>query len=152
MLETFDSEARLKDSLREIKTPFGIIYIEQWGENVEREDPHRITLYDSRKEWLDYFTLDYFYDTYEADREESKEEQAESEYRSLVEMLECGAEKKTCEEFIDWLGINFFYAGTDKVEAENALSDGHPEELLPDEIETNEYVNHIGDYYIVVDF
>lgn len=152
MMELFDSEARLKDSLREIKTPFGIIYIEQWGENAEREDPHRITIYDSHKEWLDYCTIEYFYDTYDETEEGDREEQALWQYNSFVEALERGGDQASIEEFIDWLGINFFYAGTDKAEAENALSDGHPEELLPDEIETNEYVNHIGDYYIVVEF
>lgn len=151
-MEQFDSQKAILDSLRKIETPFGIIYIEQWGENAERADRDRITLYDSRKEWLDYFTVEYFYDTYDATENITKEEHALWGYNSLIEALERGGEQRTMEEFMDWLGINFFYVGTDKAEAENALSDGHPEELLPDEIETNEYVNHIGDYYIVVEF
>lgn len=138
------------DPLREVKTPFGIIYIDKWGDDVDRECKDRITLYDSRKDWLDYFTLEYFYDTYDETEEGDREEQALQQYKNLVEMLELGAEKKTCEEFMDWLGLMFYYVGTDKVKAANALSNGHPEELLPDEVETNEYVNHIGDYYIVV--
>lgn len=150
-MEQFDSQKAILNSLREIKTPFGIIYIEQWGENAEREDRDRITLYDSRKQWLDYFTVEYFYDTYN-EEDGDKEEYALRQYNHLIELLARGGDQASIEEFIDWLGINFFYAGTDKAEAENALSDGHSEELLPDEIETNEYVNHIGDYYIVVEF
>lgn len=150
MLEIFDSEARIKESLREIKTPFGIIYIDNWGDDVDRECKDRITLYDSRKDWLDYFSLDYFYDVYDEDEMGTEEEQALEAYERLVDMLRAGGEQQTIEGFMDWLGINFYYAGTDKVEAAKALSEDHLEDLLPDEIETNEYVNHIGDYYIVV--
>lgn len=135
---------------QEVKTPFGIIYIERWGEDVEREDKNRITLYDSRKDWLDYFSLEYFYDTYDESEEGDREEQALWQYKSLVEMLERGGEQQTIDKFMDWLGIVFHYAGTDKVDAAWHLSNGNPSELLPDELETNEYVNHIGNNYIVV--
>lgn len=144
---------------RELNTPFGKLYIEPWNWHLNNifpyDDSDRITIYDSRGDWFDYFPLDYFYEAWdeeELDEEEylSEEEFAEEEYERLCDMLTQGAEQTTIEGFLNWLGVNFLYAGADKVQAGLALSDGHPEELTPDEIETNEYVNHIGDNYIVV--
>lgn len=128
--------------MKELTTPFGTLYIDEWSSNPdERYTEDRITIYDSRKDFLDYFGIDYF---------EEGNNSPEEEYKELCSMLECGADKETVRDFVDWLGVYFYYAGDDKHEAEMALSDGHPEELLPDEIETNEYVNHIGNNYIVV--
>lgn len=128
--------------MKELQTPFGTLYIDDWNPR-KRPEEDRITIYDTRKQFLDYFTTDYFEEGIDEDSTPKKE------YEKLCEMLEKGAEKKTCEEFMDWLGVNFRYVGTDKVRVAHELSEGHPEELLPDELETNEYVNHIGDYYIV---
>lgn len=138
--------------MKELTTPFGKLYIDEWNSNPDaRYAEDRITIYDSRKDFLDYFGIDYFYDGVDDSEYGGGEEEilAENEYDALCEMLEQGADKKTIEEFMDWLGISFCYAGNDKNQAAIALSDGHPEELLPDELETNEYVNHIGENYIV---
>lgn len=138
--------------MKELTTPFGKLYIDEWNSNPDaRYAEDRITIYDSRKDFLDYFSIDYFYDGVDESEDGGGEEEilAENEYDALCEMLEQGADKKTIKEFMDWLGISFYYAGNDKNRAAIALSDGHPEELLPDELETNEYVNHIGENYIV---
>lgn len=120
------------NSLRELNTPFGKFYIEPWEWHKDNKYPYtrsdRITIYDSRKDWLDYFSVDYF---------EEGNNTLEEEYEAF-------------KQFLDWLGIDYDYAGKSKKQAAMALSDGHPNELLPDELETNEYINHIGDNYIVV--
>lgn len=130
---------------RELNTLFGKLYIEPWEWHLDNNRPYdrddRITIYDSRGDWFDYFGIDYF---------EEGDDTPEKEYEKLCEMLEKGAEKETIQDFMDWLGIAFYYAGSDKEKAAFELSNGHPYELLPDELETNEYVNHIGDNYIVV--
>lgn len=127
--------------MKELTTPFGKLYIDEWNSNPDaRYAEDRITIYDSRKDFLDYFSIDYF---------EEGDDSPEEEYRKLCEMLRKGAEKRTVKQFMDWLGVNFCYAGKSKRQAAIALSDDHPEELLPDELETNEYVNHIGENYIV---
>lgn len=137
--------------MKELTTPFGTLYIDEWNSNPdERYAEDRITIYDSRKDFLDYFSIDYFYDGWDEETDGGNEEiYAQQQYNELCEMLRHGGCENTIEEFIDWLGVNFCYAGKDKKQAAIALSDGHPEELLPDELETNEYVNHIGEYYIV---
>lgn len=129
--------------MKELNTPFGTLYIDSWNPR-ERPAENRITIYDSRKDFLDYFVLEYFYDGIDDDS------YAENEYNKLCEMLEKGGETRSVKQFMDWLGVNFSYAGKSKLQAAKALSNGHPEELLPNELETNEYVNHIGDNYIVV--
>lgn len=158
-MTTTNNEEELK-YLNRIETPFGVIYIEKWGcsRNAKYADD-RITIYDSRKDFLDYFPLDYFYENTaeqidlfvngRPDTEEA-EQAAEEEYNKLCEMLAIGGETASIAEFMDWIGVVFYYAGPDKEQAAYELSNGHPEELLPDELETNEYVNHIGDNYIVV--
>ncbi|MDE6410614.1 MAG: hypothetical protein K2K81_10300 [Muribaculaceae bacterium] len=139
---------------RELNTPFGKLYIEPWAWHSNNLYPYdrddRITIYDSRGNWFDYFSLDYFYIDTDGLPLELQDMQAKGEYERLCEMLTLGAEKETLQEFLDWIGILWCYAGPDKEQAAFELSDGHPEELLPDELETNEYVNHIGENYIVV--
>lgn len=132
-------------SLRELNTPFGKMYIEPWEWHKNNKYPYhcsdRITLYDSHKDYFDYFTISYF---------EDGEETPEEEYEKLCRFIESGCETICFKEFVDWFCIDYDYAGPDKEAAANALSDGFPQLLLPDEVETNEYVNHIGDNYIVV--
>lgn len=137
--------------MKELTTPFGKLYIDEWNSNPDaRYAEDRITIYDSRKDFLDYFSIDYFYDDYDpSETTKTQDEWAEQNYTSLCDMLTQGAQEKTIEDFMDWLGVNFYYAGTDKKLAAMALSEGHPLILLPDELETNEYINHIGDNYIV---
>lgn len=149
-----ENQNKICKDWRELNTPFGKLYIEPWEWHKDNAYPYdrddRITIYDSRGDWFDYFGLNYFYIDTDGLPLELQDIQAKGEYERLCEMLELGAEKETVQEFLDWIGILWIYAGTDKDEATKALSDGHPEELLPDELETNEYVNHIGDNYIVV--
>lgn len=42
--------------MRKIETPFGILYIE---EENDREETHRIKIYDSEMRYFDYYSLDY---------------------------------------------------------------------------------------------
>lgn len=135
--------------MKELNTPFGKLYIDSWNPR-ERPEEDRIVIYDSRKDFLDYFTLDYFYDGWDEEVDGGNEElYAQLQYEELCEMLLHGAEEETIYDFMNWLGVSFYYAGTDKKEAVIQLFDGYSEELLA-ELETNEYVNHIGDNYIVV--
>lgn len=133
------------NELRELNTPFGKLYIEPWEWHLNNkfsyDSPDHITIYDSHKDYLDRYPLDYF---------DVEERSAEEEYEEFCHMLELGAEKETIYDFMDWLGVMMIYAGDNKEEAADALSDGCPDELLPNELETNEYVNHVGDNYIVV--
>lgn len=135
--------------MKKLNTPFGTMYIDSWEER-KRPERDRIVIYDSRKEFLDYFSLDYFYDGYGPEYDSGEEAYAEGTYDDLCKMLEMGAEEKTFHDFMDWLGVAFLYAGDNAEEAAKALSDGCPEDLEPDELETNEYVNHVGNNYLVV--
>lgn len=131
--------------MKELNTPFGKLYIDSWNPR-ERPEEDRIVIYDSRKDFLDYFSFDYFYDGVDED----SYFYAEQEYNELCKMLEKGGEQETIYGFIDWLGVSFYYAGTNREEALDALSQGCAEELSEEDLETNTYVNHIGDNYIVI--
>ncbi|MDE7089639.1 MAG: hypothetical protein K2O54_05925, partial [Prevotella sp.] len=140
---------------KELNTPYGKMYIEPWEWHKDNkypyDDAYRITIYDSRGDWFDYFPLDYFY---EANGPETTEEEAKEAYDGLVEMIELGAEMDSIEEFMGWFCICAWYIGKDKDKALNELKrnfrDADLEDWSYEDLEANEYVNHIGDYYIVI--
>lgn len=144
-------EVKIRNRLKEIQTPFGILYIEPF--DMSRNARYRegyISIFDSRKNWIDNYSIEYFYDSYDPNLGVSEDRYAEAVYEDFCEMLKLGAEQKTLEGFLDWWCLDYDYAGPDKDKAEFVLSDGCPGLLLPNEIETNEYVCHIGDNYIVI--
>lgn len=135
--------------MKQINTPFGILYITEWDKRNNNLYPEAtldgsVVIYDSKGKFFDRFSSDYF------DEDANDEILPQKHYTDLCEMLELGATSKDLEGFLDWLCFDYDYAGPNKEQAELALSDGHPENLLPDEVETSEYVLHLGNNYIVV--
>lgn len=118
--------------MKEIKTSFGSLYIEE--ENDKREEG-RIKIYDSLMRYFDYFSLDNL----------GEGETVASLVGDIINSIE---DCSSVEELLDHLCINADYIGSDlMIAAIWALdnSSATEEELLQ-----NEYVNKIGDTYIVL--
>ena len=133
--------------MKQINTKFGTIYIEEWEfdhhKPWQREEEDRVKIFDSNERYLDHFSAD------------SIEENAGYDNITPQELLDKYASDfanmETIEEFLDELGINYEFVGTkDETIAylHNELNWDLPsEDYNPLD---NEWVNKIGDYYIVV--
>lgn len=109
----------------------GKFYIENFD---EREEKDRVKIYDSDENYLDYLPL------------EEDDTPIEEQYNNYIEMLESF---KTIEEMMDWLVCDCEFIGKKSEAIKYVLTEWN----LPDE-ETdpldNEWVNRIGDTYIIV--
>lgn len=112
----------------------GNFFIENFD---KREEQDRIKIYDSDKNYLDYLPLD------QIDVDDTP---IEEQYNNYIEMLEGF---KTIEEMLDWLVCDCEFIGKKSEAIKYVLTEWN----LPDE-ETdpldNEWVNRIGDTYIIV--
>ena len=122
--------------MKEITLKFGgTIYMEWYG---EQEEEDRIKVFDSDKEYLDHLSV------------ESLEE-TRSMYRglSIQDLLDVYAdnmaEKESVEALLDYLNINWYAIYPSKAALIKATDrDVH-------EIDEDEWINHIGKYYIEVE-
>ena len=109
----------------------GNFFIENFD---EREEEDRVKIYDSDENYLDYLPI------------EEDDTPIEEQYNNYVEMLESF---KTIEEMMDWLVCDCEFIGKKSEAIKYVLTEWN----LPDE-ETdpldNEWVNRIGDTYIIV--
>ena len=109
----------------------GNFFIENFD---EREEEDRVKIYDSDENYLDYLPI------------EEDDTPIEKQYNNYIEMLE---NFKTIEEMMDWLVCDCEFIGKKSEAIKYVLTEWN----LPDE-ETdpldNEWVNRIGDTYIVV--
>ena len=112
----------------------GNFFIENFD---EREEQDRVKIYDSDENYLDYLPLDQI---------DVNDTPIEEQYNNYIEMLESF---KTIEEMMDWLVCDCEFIGKKSEAIKYVLTEWN----LPDE-ETdpldNEWVNRIGDIYIVV--
>ena len=112
----------------------GNFFIENFD---EREEQDRVKIYDSDENYLDYLPLD------QIDVDDTP---IEEQYNNYIEMLESF---KTIEEMMNWLVCDCEFIGKKSEAIKYVLTEWN----LPDE-ETdpldNEWVNRIGDTYIIV--
>ena len=112
----------------------GNFFIENFD---EREEQDRVKIYDSDKNYLDYLPLDQI---------DVNDTPIEKQYNNYIQMLEGF---KTIEEMMDWLVCDCEFIGKKSEAIKYVLTEWN----LPDE-ETdpldNEWVNRIGDTYIIV--
>lgn len=134
--------------MKTIKTKFGTIYIEDWvfdchDDSDLREEDDRVKIYDTDINYLDYLSA------------ELVEENAEYEHITPQELLDNHANKlanaETIEDLLDMLDIEFEFVGT-KEETITYLHDVLNWDLPSEDYNPldNEWINKIGDYYIVV--
>lgn len=122
--------------MKEITLKFGgTIYMEWYG---EQEEEDRIKVFDSDKEYLDYFSV------------ESLEE-TRSMYKGLStqDLLDVYAdqmaEKESVEALLDYLGVEWRAIYPNKA----ALIEATDRDVH--EIDEDEWINHIGKYYVEVE-
>ena len=111
----------------------GKIYMELYGEQEEKD---RIKIYDSDKEYLDYFSV------------ESLQEMANMNQKSVQDILDEYAEKMSEKEnvidLLDWLCIEWEAVWPNKFRAMETL------DMNIQEFSQNEWINRIGNYYIKI--
>lgn len=114
----------------------GTFYIEEL-ENREEQD--RVKLYDSDENYLDYLPIERYNDT-----DPTEEEQ----YQGYIEMLESF---KTVPDLMEWLVSSWEFIG-DKDQTIKYLHEELNWDLPSEDYNPldNEWVNRIGDVYIVV--
>ena len=111
----------------------GKFYIENFD---EREEKDRVKIYDSDENYLDYLPL------------EEDDTPIEEQYNNYVEMLE---QFKTIEEMMDWLVCDCEFIGNKDRTIEYLHKELNWD--LPSENYNpldNEWINRIGDIYIVI--
>lgn len=114
----------------------GDFFIENFD---EREEEDRVKIYDSDKNYLDYLPLD------QIDVDDTP---IEEQYNNYIEMLESF---KTIEEMLDWLVCDCEFIGSKDQTIEYLHKELNWD--LPSKDYNpldNEWINRIGDIYIVV--
>ena len=133
--------------MRKIETPFGILYIE---EENDREETHRIKIYDSEMRYFDYYSLDYLEEGVTI--EEFVEEQAKwlDERKKLDDLLEgLGIDSYSTSE--DWTDLlEDMYQGRAKLIDGKWINEADGSEITERVVMENEWVNKIGNTYILV--
>lgn len=141
--------------MRELTTKFGTLYIEEPSDN--RADEDRYVIEDSKHRWFDYFTA------------ESVEESWGDYEKFYNELKEKFATFEKPDDVLDYLGIDAY---TISKKWEDLLEDAYGEgeyfwdeehqvyytemedgtkiDITKEIIEDNEYVNIIGEWYILV--
>lgn len=130
----------LIEPLREINTPIGILYIEDFLFRVEDQ---RIKIYDSNKEYMDYISMDTIMDW--------SEEHHCSCVTILEEYIKYLEKCSTVEKLFEGLGVKCIeYSVEWKVVADKLVEDSEHQINSVIELLDNDFVNQIGDYYIYI--
>lgn len=128
------------ENLREIKTPVGTIYIENF---FFREEEDRVKLYDSDKRYLDYFTTESIFETAKVKN---------CSHIGLIEEFIKNMEKKsTIAELLDYISLSWDEYSVDwEVIADSLVERTEHQINSVGELFENEWINKIGDYYILI--
>lgn len=133
--------------MKKIETKFGILYLEE--ENDEREKD-RIKIYDSEMRYFDYYNLEYI-----------DEGQTITEF--VEETAKWIADRKSLDDLLEGLGIDSYsnsedwtdlledmYNGTANLIDGKWIDSTDGSEITEQKVMENEWVNKIGDTYILV--
>ena len=141
MIYTIYTKGKDKDeNLREIKTPLGIVYIENI---LFREEDEKVKIYDSNKKYLDYISMETIFDG------------AEDHHCSFItifeEYIKYLEKCSTVEKLFEGLGVKCVeYSVEWKVVADKLVEDSEHQINSVIELLDNDFVNQIGDYYIYI--
>lgn len=116
----------------------GNFYIENFE---ERSEENRIKIYDSDYKYLDYLPLEVY---------DESDPSLEEQYTEYIKMLESF---KTVKDLMDWLYICYTFIGSKEevVTKWNEIYDYCNWKMNNDkDIEDNEWINRIGDIYILI--
>lgn len=141
--------------MRELITKFGTLYIEEPSDY--RADEDRYVIEDSEHRWFDYFTT------------ESVEESWGDYEKFYNELKEKFATFEKPDDVLDYLGINAYtiskkwedlledtygegeyFWDEERQVYYTEMEDGTKIDITKETIEDNEYVNIIGEWYILI--
>lgn len=126
--------------MKPIKTKFGTLYVENFK---EREEKDRIKIFDSQKRYLDYFSIEYL-EEYSKINNCTKCQQLNKYFDGL----------KQCSEIknaLHYLGVSYQEVSSDWTAIANLLEEITGYEYKTEEqLMSNEWVNKIGKYYILI--
>ena len=128
--------------LQAIKTKFGTVYIEEL--NSEREEKDRIKIFDSEQKYMDYFSLPVL-ESFAKAENHTLEEEYRLRIKNIIE----------CDTIDDLLGCILWWwelITVDWFEVADYLkiNDSDKQRVL-EELQNNECVNKIGDYYVITE-
>ncbi|WP_438848799.1 hypothetical protein [Anaerocaecibacter muris] len=133
--------------MKKIETSFGALYIE---EENDREETHRIKIFDSEMRYFDYYSLDYLEEGVTISA--FVEEQAKwiEGRKSLDDLLEgLGIDSYSVSE--DWSNLlEDMYHGDAQLEGDKWIDKTDGSEITEQVIMKNEWVNKIGNTYILI--
>jgi hypothetical protein len=131
----------VSSELNKIKTRFGDVYIESL---ISPEEEERIKIFDSNEKYIDYFPFDYI-----QDNADQKGITLEEEYSHQVQRLRTAI---SIEELVARITEDIEMISQNPFEIAKALDvDFEDEKRILYEVESNEYVNQIGSYYILME-
>lgn len=133
--------------MKKIETVFGILYIE---EENDREETHRIKIFDSEMRYFDYYSLDYL-------------EEGVTIAAFIEEQAKWLSERKSLDDLLEGLGIDSYSVSKDWTNLLEDMYHGNAElidgkwidstdgsEITEQVIMENEWVNKIGNTYILI--
>ena len=133
--------------MKKIETSFGALYIE---EENDREETHRIKIFDSEMRYFDYYSLDYLEEGVTISA--FVEEQAKwiEGRKSLDDLLEgLGIDSYSVSE--DWSNLlEDMYHGDAQLEGDKWIDKTDGSEITEQVIMKNEWINKIGTTYILI--
>ena len=122
--------------MKEIELKFGgSIYMEDYG---EQEEEDRIKVYDSNKEYLEYFSTDWIIENI------TEIYQGMSIQEALDFLAYKIEEKESIVDLLDFLGVEW------EAIFPNTAAATHSLDMDSQELDNNEWINHIGKYYIKI--
>lgn len=131
--------------MREINTKFGKLYIDALADDRHTgRDESKIKLYDSREQYMDYFETETFYEL-----AEMNDNTPEEELNNYIKCLESYDTIESLVENTATSGYEFFTQSWKEVATYLGIALKDEARALQDVV-NNEWVNQIGDYYIVV--
>lgn len=126
--------------MKKIITKFGILYVENY---YSRKEKDRIQLFDSYQRYLDYFNIEYL-------KEHAIINKC-TPYSQLLKYLDGLNQCSTIKNVLRYLGITYEKVSKDWTDVANLLEEITGYEYKTEEqLMTNEWVNKIGNYYILI--
>ncbi len=135
--------------MKQINTKFGTIYMEEWEYDrhcpAMREEEDRVKLFDSNEEYLEYLPAEYV--SGEAEEYDVTPQTVLDKYAYTF------ANAQSIEDLLEMLDIDYEFITTSIDALVTYFGEAHSSDKEPptkEEVLNNEWVNRIGDYYIVV--
>ena len=126
--------------MRLIQTKFGPLYVEYFSQRTEKD---RIKIFDSKKRYLDYFSIEYL--------EEHAKINKVTPYQQLNKYLSGIHDCSNVKNLLNYLGICYEKVSLHWSVIANLLEEITGYEYTTEEqLLSNEWINQIGDYYILV--